>query len=169
VDTASPTPDLQAALQGDLSSDEVIRRLSEQLPAKSGSLLTRGNGTIIGNRFTIRRRFNPFWYNTADFEFVGQVQDNATGSILTGRLGPNESQPIFMGCWIAFMGFGELFFCIDALNPKWTTPPFNPLLTLFPLGLGAFGIVVVCVAVGAARARWKSTEAWLMDLVSATP
>jgi hypothetical protein len=131
--------------------------------------LSRGNGRIVGDRFLIRRRFNFYAYNTADFEFVGQVQDRGTGSVLSGLVGPNELQPVIMGAFLALTGFFELMFCILALDPKSTTPPFSPVLTLIPLGMAAFGILLFVIIVSAARSRWRSTETWLMDLVSASP
>lgn len=155
-----------------LSPDEVSRRLTVNLASGIGGvfvgLSSRGKrrGRIDGDQFRIRARSGI--HNSATFEFEGRIEPRGTGSRLTGRVGPNGFVPVFLFLWFGLLSVFELLFIIFALDPKSTTPPFDPLLALFPLAMMAFGFFVVVVIVAQARFAWRSTEAWLTELLAAT-
>jgi hypothetical protein len=157
-------------LESDLPPDEVARRLTDNLASGLGGAFVWLSGTrkrqgrVWGDRFWMRAR--PGIHNTSTFQFEGRIEHLGTGSRLVGQVGPSGSTPVFLLIWFGMLSFFEVFFIIFALDPHSTTPPFPPQMVLFPLGMGAFGVVVVVVTIAVAKITWRATELWLMKLVS---
>jgi hypothetical protein len=157
-------------LESPLPPAEVAQALSDNLARGVGSFVmgsTSPRGRVDGDRFMIRAN-NPYLsHNTASYEYSGQIVPDGNGSRLVGQAGPNGSQPAIVVSWFGLLVLFEFFFILFAIDPNSTSPPFPRFMVLVPLGFAVFGIALVAGITAHAKAGWRATEEWLVQLLSA--
>lgn len=130
------------------------------------SMRDKRRGKVDGSWITIRAR--SWIRNSATFEFHGRIEPLGAGSKLVGDVGPRAFVPAFVAVWFGLLSVFQVFFVIMALDPASTTPRFDPLYALFPFGIGVAGLLIFATITAQAALAWRSTDAWLRNLLSAT-
>jgi hypothetical protein len=150
----SPTEALNRIIE---ASDEQRRGLSFSGYKGTNSFLHKfdGNTLTIQKRRYYRNDFHPYLY--------AQFEPTSFGSKLTGRFAMNQFTRGFMLLWFGLVGFGGIVVAISIIGKvaAGQSPKSHLLWLLHPIGMLAFGCLLVVIGEWFSRKEKQEITDWL--------